>query len=123
MDKKVLNISTFIAGIILVISLVLSIFNIGPTTEPIYMYINDSKISKAIIIIAMGLSMLMIFITLFLLINKRATSINQIAILLLLSSLSMDIVIGSNMMFSVASILNIIVLALNLRFNKKSKHV
>lgn len=120
-NKKHLDILTKVSIVLLGISAILGIFKIGPITEPIYVYVSDSKISTLISISSIVISLLLTFILIFLFLNKRITSFYQAGILLLLISLCIDISIGGYIIFSIVSVINIVVYALNLRVNKKGK--
>lgn len=120
-NKKHLDILTKVSIVLLGISAILGTFKIGPITEPIYVYVSDSKISTLISISSIVISLLLTFILIFLFLNKRITSFYQAGILLLLISLCIDISIGGYIIFSIVSVINIVVYALNLRVNKKGK--
>ena len=118
-NKKHLDILTKVSVILLGISAILGAFKIGPLTEPIYVYVSDLKVSTFISISSIVISLLLTFILIFLSTTKKITSFYQVGILLLLISLCIDISIGGYIIFSIVSIINIIVFALNLKANKK----
>lgn len=120
-NKKHLDILTKVSVILLGISAILGAFKIGPLTEPIYVYVSDLKVSTFISISSIVISLLLTFILIFLSTTKKITSFYQVGILLLLISLCIDISIGGYIIFSIVSIINIIVFALNLKANKKGK--
>lgn len=120
-NKKHLDILTKVSVILLGISAILGAFKIGPLTEPIYIYVSDLKVSTFISISSIVISLLLTFILIFLSTTKKITSFYQVGILLLLISLCIDISIGGYIIFSIVSVINIIVFALNLKANKKGK--
>lgn len=120
-NKKRLEILTKGSIALLVVAGLLGMFKIGPLTEPIYVYISDSKISTCISLSSIAISLVLTFILIFLFLSKKITSFYQVGIILLLMSLCIDISIGGYIIFSIVSIINIIVYCLNLRFNKKGK--
>lgn len=119
--EKHLSILTKMSLGLLVLSLILAIFNVGPASEPIYTYVSDSKISTFISISSIAISFILSFILIFLVLNNKITSFYQAGIFLLLISLSMDISIGGDIIFSAVSIINIVVFALNLKTKKQGK--
>lgn len=118
-NKKHLEILTKGSIILLVIAGLLGIFKIGPLTEPIYVYISDSKVSIFISILSIAISLVLTFVLIFLFLNKKITSFYQAGIFLLLMSLCIDISIGGYIIFSIVSVVNIIVYSLNLILAKK----
>lgn len=120
-NEKHLSILTKVSIGLLALSLLLAVFKVGPATEPIYTYISNSKVSTLISVSSMCISFVLAFILILLFLNNKVTSFYQMGIFLLLISLSMDITIGGDIIFSVISAINIIVFAFNLKASKKGK--
>lgn len=118
-NEKHLSILTKVSIGLLALSLLLAVFKVGPATEPIYTYISNSKVSTLISVSSMCISFVLTFILILLFLNNKVTSFYQMGIFLLLISLSMDITIGGDIIFSVISAVNIIVFAFNLKASKK----
>lgn len=120
-NNKYLFYLTKVCTVILVISFILSVFNIGPTMNPIYMYINNIDIVRCIVFISFTLIFLLTTVIIFLFLSKKINSIYNIAPICLLASVCLDIVLGGNIFFFVSSIVSMIVFSINLLQNKRSK--
>lgn len=108
---KQINIASLI---FLLLAVILSIFNIGYRTRPIYGYISSPSINTLISILFIGTSFLIFAYLTFLLISKKYASLFQLSILMLIANLCIDFVLGGNVVLIVACILNIIVNFMNL---------
>lgn len=108
---KQINIASLI---FLLLAVILSIFNIGYRTKPIYGYISSPSINTLISILFIGTSFLIFAYLTFLFISKKYASLFQLSILMLIANLCIDFVLGGNVVLIVACILNIVVNFMNL---------
>lgn len=113
-EKNIDNLTKISIGL-LVLTGILSFFNIGPNTQPLYMYVSIKKISFTIGVLLLSASLIMGCYLIFLILNNKLDSFYKKGILLLLITLMSNFILGGNLLFIIASILSIIILVLNVR--------
>lgn len=119
---KLLNILTKCSYILIGIAFILSIFNIGPTTQPIYFYISDSNIVNIIVCSAMFIAFVLSLFLILLYLNKRDISLHKLGILVILINLMLDIVFGGNTIFFASYVITFILLVANTIVKKKANN-
>lgn len=113
-EKNIDNLTKISIGL-LVLTGILSFFNIGPNTQPLYMYVSIKKISFTIGVLLLSASLIMGCYLIFSILNNKLDSFYKKGILLLLITLMSNFILGGNLLFIIASILSIIILVLNVR--------
>ena len=117
---KKLNFVTKTSLLLLGITFILSIFNIGPSTKPIYFYLNDINTITMISTGCLLLSLLLIARLITIYLNKKEMSVNKLGMNLILINLMIDIVCGGNSIFFIAYTITFILLLINHIRTKKA---
>ena len=107
---------------LLVLTGILSFFNIGPNTQPLYMYISLKKISFIVGVFLLSTSSIMGCYLIFSILNNKLDSFYKngvilllITLILLLITLISNAILGGNLLFIIGCIFNIIILVLNMK--------
>lgn len=119
--KNILNVLTKICIVSLILSLILSIFNIGPKSQPLYNYVNDTNTVQTVVLCVFGCAVLLIACGIYILLTKKANMVYMVSILFLMVSILFDVVIGGQVLFLGSSIISVIVFSIYLITMKKSK--
>lgn len=120
MMNKTLKISINICFVLLIITGILSVFNIGSQIQPAYTYVPSDLINYVVIISGI-LAFVMSFMVIFSCLSKKENSIYTVSILILSTKSLMDIVLGGNLLFFIAGLISIIVFtAWNIYLKKKA---
>ena len=100
---------------LLVLTGILSFFNIGPNTQPLYMYISLKKISFIAGVFLLSTSSIMGCYLIFSILNNKLDSFYKNGVILLLITLISNAILGRNLLFIIGCIFNIITLVLNMK--------
>ena len=100
---------------LLVLTGILSFFNIGPNTQPLYMYISLKKISFIAGVFLLSTSSIMGCYLIFSILNNKLDSFYKNGVILLLITLISNAILGGNLLFIIGCIFNIIILVLNMK--------
>ena len=114
-----LNIITKISIFTFILFGIISLFNIGLKTEPIYMYLNSQKLNSIIGFSLLGLGIILsIWLSVSMCIKSNYLTFENFLIFSFLC-LAMDVLLGGNVLFMSFNVLNMIVLAINVIKNKR----
>ena len=119
---KLLNILTKCSYALLGVTFILSIFNIGPTTQPIYSYISNSNTVNIIVCSSMFIAFVLSAFLILLYLNKRDISLHKLGIFIILINLMLDIVFGGNTIFFISYIITLVLLVTNTIVKKKANN-
>lgn len=112
--KDIENLTKMSIGL-LVLTGILSFFNIGPNTQPLYMYISLKKISFIAGVFLLSTSSIMGCYLIFSILNNKLDSFYKNGVILLLITLISNAILGGNLLFIIGCIFNIITLVLNMK--------
>lgn len=105
---------------LLALSMVLSLFSIGDSTEPIYMYINDYKYVKVIVPILILATFCLSIVFLYLL-QTKSKRLDIITFLFLSICLTGDILLGGNVLSIFINTIGIFLTLFSIfKYNKKN---
>lgn len=117
--KKTLNILNIISAFLMLVTAMLSVLNIGPSTSPMFVYISSQEtinfVSTALITFALFVGTYLIFSILL----KRIHSFSQLGLNILLIFLASDVLLGGNIAYMASTVFAIMVLIINIINNKK----
>lgn len=116
---KVMKPLNAISVALIALTAILTLLKIGPTTNPMFMYLPSSKDSQFVGIFLLALSLLLATHLIFSILTNRFKSYYGMGINVLLISLVSDLLFGGNVSFMVASLFGVIVLILNINTLKK----
>lgn len=117
-----LNFVTKTSLLLLGITFILSIFNIGPSTKPIYFYLSDINIINIVSTGCLLLAFILIAKLIMLCLSKKELSINKLGMNLILINLMIDIVCGGNSIFFIAYTISFILFFVNHIRTKKANN-
>lgn len=120
LDKNIKPL-TRVGLLLLFFSSILALFNIGPCTEPIYTYLSSSDSRNFIGILLLVISFLLSVNLIFSIITSRHKYYYSSGINIFLIFLSMDLMLGGNVLFMATTLINIIIFTFNLNILKRKK--
>ena len=110
---KELNFVTKISLLLLGITFILSIFNMGPSTKPIYFYLGDINTINIVSTGCLLLALILIAKLIMIYLSKKELSINKLGMNLILINLMIDIVYGGNSIFFITYTVSFVLLLIN----------
>lgn len=116
---KVIKPLNVISVVLIALTAILTLLKVGPTTNPMFMYLPSNKDSQFVGIFLLVLSILLVTYLIFSILTSRFKSYYGIGINVLLISLVSDLLFGGNVSFMIASLFGVIVLILNINVLKK----
>ena len=119
---NLLSVLTKCSCVILGITFILSIFNIGPTTHPIYFYISDSNTVNLIVFSTITIAFIISLFLILTYLNKKNISLHKLGILMILINFMLDISFGGNIIFFISYIITLILFIINIAVNKKANN-
>ena len=113
-SKKIINLCTKISIGLLLIAGLLSLFNIGPSLNPLYQYI-PAKVHILFISFVLGTtSSILIVFLIYMILNNKMKNIYETGLILLIMTSISNLFLGSNIIFLIASIIVFIMLSINI---------
>ena len=106
---------TKISVVLLILTGILSFFNIGPTIEPLYLYVPTKKLSFFIGVILLSISLMLGCSLIFSILNNKLNSFYEMGVVLLSVTVGSNLLLGGNILFIVTAILSIAVLIVKIK--------